>query len=142
MRMGEISKTRLVELADIKLADAKLLLASGRGENAYYLAGYAVELMLKAILSTQFKDDTLPDRALVRDAFVHDIEKLARSSKIDGDLKFWLDNDERFNASWKTVLEWDPISRYDPRSIDDAAGLVRAIDDAEHGVMKWLRGHL
>jgi HEPN domain-containing protein len=50
--MAEISKAQLVDLAENKLADAKLLLEAGRGENAYYLAGYAVELMLKAILST------------------------------------------------------------------------------------------
>jgi HEPN domain-containing protein len=113
--MGEISKAQLVVLAESKLADAQLLLQAGRGDNAYYLAGYAIELMLKAILSTQFKNETLPDRALLRDLFVHDIEKLARSSKIDEDLKLALDMDERFNASWKTVLEWDPISRYGSR---------------------------
>ncbi len=140
--MAEISKARLIELSDSKLADAKLLLAAGRGENAFYLAGYAVELMLKAILSGQFKTDALPDRTLVRDAFVHDIEKLARASKIEIHLKIKLDSDERFNGFWRKVLEWEPISRYDPRSVEDAEHLVRAIDDAEHGVLPWLRGHL
>ena len=140
--MAEISKAKLVALSDAKLADAKLLLAAGRGDNAYYLAGYSVELMLKAILSSQFKNNTIPERAVVRDAFVHDIEKLARSSKIDSDLKAMLDLDERFNGFWKTVLEWDPISRYDAHSVQDAEDLVRAIDDAEHGVLKWLRGRL
>jgi hypothetical protein len=79
---------------------------------------------------------------VLRDVFVHDIEKLARAAKIDDDLRSQLDSDERFNASWKTVRVWDPASRYDRQSVEDAEDLVRAIDDAEHGVMKWLRGHL
>jgi HEPN domain-containing protein len=63
--MAEIDKARLIELAEAKLADAKLLLSAGRGANAYYLAGYAVELMLKAILSGRFRENTLPDRTLI-----------------------------------------------------------------------------
>jgi hypothetical protein len=42
--MAEIDKARLIELAEAKLEDAKLLLSAGRAANAYYLAGYAVEL--------------------------------------------------------------------------------------------------
>ena len=53
--MAEIGKVRLIELSDSKLEDAKLLRNAGRSDNAYYLAGYAVELMLKAILSGQFR---------------------------------------------------------------------------------------
>jgi hypothetical protein len=37
--MAELSKQGLIELADAKLADAKLLLESGKSANAYYLAG-------------------------------------------------------------------------------------------------------
>jgi len=40
--MPDLSKGRLIELAEAKLADAKFLLADGRSGNAYYLAGYAV----------------------------------------------------------------------------------------------------
>src|SRR3954447_24840567 len=43
--MAEIGKARLIELAEAKLEDAKLLLGAGRPANAYYLAGYAVELI-------------------------------------------------------------------------------------------------
>jgi HEPN domain-containing protein len=52
--MAEIDKARLIELAEAKLEDAKLLLNAGRAANAYYLAGYTVELMLKAILSGKY----------------------------------------------------------------------------------------
>jgi HEPN domain-containing protein len=70
--MAELDKARLVELAEAKLEDAKLLLSAGRAGNAYYLAGYAVELMLKAILSGRFRENTLPDRTLINQLYSHD----------------------------------------------------------------------
>jgi HEPN domain-containing protein len=76
--MAEIDKARLIELAEAKLQDAKLLLGTGRAANVYYLAGYAVELMLKAILSGRFRENTLPDRALINQLYSHDLAKLTR----------------------------------------------------------------
>jgi HEPN domain-containing protein len=55
--MAEIDRVRLIELAEAKLEDAKRLLDTGRSNNAYYLAGYAVELMLKALVSGRFRDN-------------------------------------------------------------------------------------
>ena len=43
----------LQALAQAKLDDAKLLFDNGRFSNAYYLAGYAVELGLKACIARQ-----------------------------------------------------------------------------------------
>ena len=96
--MAEITKAKLIELSEAKLADAKLLLAAGRSGNAYYLAGYAAELMLKAILSGQFKADTIPDRTLTRDIFVHDLAKLMRLANLEDAL-----NDNSISKSGSIV---------------------------------------
>lgn len=88
--MAEIDKARLIELAEAKLVDARLLLGAGRAANAYYLAGYAVELMLKAIVSARFRTDTLPDRAVSTQVFVHDLRKLinlASGCRVEGSRK-------------------------------------------------------
>ncbi len=53
--MPDLSKAFLMELAETKLNDAKFLLAGGRSGNAYYLAGYAIELLLKAVLASRFR---------------------------------------------------------------------------------------
>jgi hypothetical protein len=44
-------------------------------------------LLLKAILSGQFKADTLPDRSLLKDVFTHDFVKLVKLCHLDDDLK-------------------------------------------------------
>ena len=38
-----MNRSDLQKIADIRVADAKLLLDAGRFEGAYYLIGYAVE---------------------------------------------------------------------------------------------------
>jgi HEPN domain-containing protein len=102
--MAEIDKVRLIELAEAKLEDAKLLLNAGRDDNAYYLAGYAVELILKAIVSARFRTDTLPDRAVSTQVFVHDLRKLISLALLDVALKEREESDSGFRARLQIVL--------------------------------------
>ncbi|WP_322517719.1 hypothetical protein SR870_09490 [Rhodopseudomonas palustris] len=137
--MVEISKARLVALSDAKLHDAKLLLDAGSSGNAYYLAGYAIELTLKAILSSQFNADTLPDRVLVRDVFTHDLIKLVKLCRLEDELKSRRQLNAEFEGYWQIVAGWDEASRYGDIGSDDASNLVRAI---EGGILPWLRSKL
>lgn len=42
------TKAEFQELAELRLEEARVLLDQGKWDGAYYLAGYAVELALKA----------------------------------------------------------------------------------------------
>ncbi len=137
--MAEIDRARLVALAEAKLEDAKLLLSGGRPANAYYLAGYAVELMLKAILSGRFRENTLPDRALINQLYSHDLAKLTRLALLDVGLEQHEESDPDFGLRWDIVLEWTEESRYGDYSADAAAALIEAIENPEHGILPWLR---
>lgn len=138
--MAEIDRARLIELAEAKLEDAKLLLSAGRAANAYYLAGYAVELMLKAIVSARFRTDTLPDRAVSTQVFVHDLRKLINLALLD--VKEREKADLSFQARLQIVLGWTEESRYGEYSADEATALIDAVDNPEHGVLSWLRSKL
>ena len=137
--MAEIDKARLIELAEAKLEDAKLLLSAGRAANAYYLAGYAVELMLKAILSGRFRENTLPDRGLINQLYSHDLARLTRLALLDVALRQHEESDTDFRIRWGIVLEWTEESRYGGYGADAAAALIEAIENPEHGVLPWLR---
>ena len=50
------SNIEIRQLAEERLKDAQVLLANERHEGAFYLAGYAVELTLKAKVCTQYLD--------------------------------------------------------------------------------------
>jgi HEPN domain-containing protein len=140
--MAEIDKARLIELAEAKLEDAKLLLSAGRADNAYYLAGYAVELMLKAIVSARFRTDTLPDRAVSTQVFVHDLQRLINLALLDVALREREKADAGFRACLQIVLRWTEESRYGQYEADEATALIDAVDNSEYGVLPWLRSRL
>jgi len=140
--MAEIDKARLIELAEAKLEDAKLLLSAGRAANAYYLAGYAIELMLKAIVSARFRTNTLPDRAVSTQVFVHDFRKLISLALLEVALKEREKADAGFQARLQIVLRWTEESRYGQYGVDEATALIDAVDNREHGVLAWLRSRL
>jgi HEPN domain-containing protein len=135
--MPDLSKAFLMELAEAKLDDAKFLLAGGRSGNAYYLAGYAVELLLKAVLALRFRADTIPAPELGRGIFTHDLNKLLNLAELRSRLAGKQDDDPEFRARWEIVLRWDEGSRYDPRSRGPAEELIEAIENPEHGVLQW-----
>ena len=105
-QMSDLHRDRLVELANAKLDDARYLLAARRSDNAYYLAGYAVELLLKAVLASRFQADTIPNRELVKDIFTHDLNKLLNLADLRRDLAGKQDSDPQFRGRWEIVLKW------------------------------------
>src|SRR5882762_8203261 len=66
------------QLAESRLAEARLLLANGLPSGAYYLAGYAIECALKAIIAADFRATEIPDPKYVRDIYTHDLSALFR----------------------------------------------------------------
>ena len=66
----------LQKLAEVKLADAILLAENGRYSNAYYLAGYAIELAIKSCIAKQFNAETIPDPKLVQRLYTHHLSEL------------------------------------------------------------------
>jgi len=70
----------LRNLADVRLKDAKLLLDNGQYGGAYYLAGYAVECTLQAVIAARTRPREFPDLALARKFYTHDLKDLLDTS--------------------------------------------------------------
>jgi hypothetical protein len=64
-------RTRLQQLAMLRLEEAKLLTREGQFSRAYYVAGYAIECALKALIAAQFRENEIPDRSLVVSVYTH-----------------------------------------------------------------------
>src|SRR5436190_12616190 len=71
-----LTKAVLEALATTRLEDAVFLFQAGRASSAYSLAGYAVELALKACIAKSFQPDVIPDKAFVLEIYTHSLEKL------------------------------------------------------------------
>jgi hypothetical protein len=106
-------------LAYSKLEDAECLLANERFDNAYYLAGYAVELLLKARVCKTLGipdffdfDNTARTRlknesVITRPYRVHDFVQLIILSGIYSHCRRELETNESFKLNWSIVLEWN-----------------------------------
>jgi AbiV family abortive infection protein len=140
--MGQgLRRLDLQNHAQTKLDDATLLLQNGRFSNAYYLAGYAVELGLKACISRQMLAETIPDKTLLRRVFDHDPRVLVGLAGLARQLQEQEDKDPNFAANWALAAQWTPESRYE--TVDQASGqtLISAISDPTSGVLQWIKTH-
>jgi hypothetical protein len=69
-------RTTFQQLAESRLAEARLLLANGLPSGAYYLAGYAVECALKARIAAEFRANEIPDKSRVNSIYTHNLREL------------------------------------------------------------------
>ncbi|MCU1273425.1 MAG: hypothetical protein JWO48_856 [Bryobacterales bacterium] len=43
--------------------------------------------------------------------------------------------------SWATVKDWSEDSRYEDRTRKEATAIIEAIEDAQHGVLEWIKAY-
>jgi HEPN domain-containing protein len=109
-------------------------------DEAYYLAGYAVELALKAcIIKRLMETDAFPDREFSKNCYTHAIEKLVVLAGLDGPRKSATDADPELLAMWSTARDWSEEKRYHRIDESEAKELYAAIADAAHGVLPWIK---
>lgn len=90
------------EIAKCRLAEAKLLAERGHPSGAYYLAGYAVECALKAIIAGRFRANEIPDKGLVNSIYTHNLSDLLRLAGLQTE----------FQAESELVESWDIVKRW------------------------------
>lgn len=127
-------------LAEQRLVEPKALLDVGSWDGAYYLAGYAVELALKAcIIKMLMETDAFPDKELSKNCYTHAIEKLVGQAKLDGQRKAATDVDPDLFANRALARDWSEEKRYHRIEQSEAEALFTAIADGEHGVLPWIK---
>lgn len=71
-----LKRSDLQLLAQAKLDDAKILLQASSFSNAYYIAGYAVEIGLKACIARQVTPETIPNKNFLQKVLNHEFMTL------------------------------------------------------------------
>lgn len=136
-----MKKSDLEKVAEAKLADAKLLLDNERYSNAYYLAGYAVEIALKAVIANMMNAHTIPDRRFIEKVYSHRLNELIGLAG----LKSELDNDHaadaELKANWAIVANWTPEVRYAVIEKRTSQVMILSITESKSGVFPWIKRH-
>jgi len=126
------------QLAEARLAEATLLLASGFPSGAYYLAGYAIECALKAIIAAKFRANEIPDRRLVERVHVHDLSKLLSLTGLEDELEAEMNVNPDLHGRWTTIQKWSERARYDIWTQESASAILEAVGGDE-GLLRWLQ---
>jgi HEPN domain-containing protein len=134
------TRAEFQELAGVRLEEAKSLLDLGKWGGAYYLAGYAVELALKAcIIKTLMATDAFPDKKFSENCYTHTIEKLVGLAKLVDARKTAMDADPDLQTNWAEARDWSEEKRYHRIDKAEAEAIYTAIADSAHGVLPWIK---
>lgn len=139
--MADPSADNLKSLAEMRLADAVILLQHGRHSAAYYLAGYAVECGLKAVVAVSFRATVIPSRSFVNAVHTHNLSELVSLSGLKPNLDQASKSDPALGANWAFVAGWKETARYETIDPFSANRMLTAIGDPTSGVMQWLKTH-
>lgn len=127
-------------LAEMRLVEAKALLDLKLWDGAYYLAGYAVELALKAcIIKVVMARDAFPERDFSRDCYTHSIARLVALADLSTEQAAALASDPILEENWERLEKWSEQTRYHRIIQSEAEELHEAIADNIHGVFPWIK---
>ncbi|HEY3792304.1 MAG TPA: HEPN domain-containing protein [Bradyrhizobium sp.] len=125
------------QLAELRLTEAKLLYANGLASGAYYLAGYAVECALKAVIAAGFRANEIPDKSRVNNIYTHNLKDLLNLAGLKSPLENDMNEVSELRESWATISKWSEHARYEIWTSDAATTMLEAVG-ADKGLLQWL----
>jgi HEPN domain-containing protein len=125
------------QLAELRLTEAKLLYANGLASGAYYLAGYAVECALKAVIAAGFRANEIPDKSRVNNIYTHNLKDLLNLAGLKSPLENDMNEVSELRESWVTISKWSEHARYEVWTSDAATTMLEAVG-ADKGLLQWL----
>lgn len=133
----------LKKLARIRLLEAKALSEKGLYDGACYLAGYVIELALKARICKILDMANYPESGEISRSFkTHKYDDLIKLAGLDR--KF--DKAKKINSglftNWSLVTEWSEDFRYLPVGTSPkirTQQIINALEDSKDGVFTWIR---
>lgn len=134
----------IVKLAEIRLKEAKILFDNQLYDGCIYLAGYSVELMLKAKIAQLLNVSDLfvsfEGRA-IRPFKTHNLNDLILYAGLYRDIAE--SENETFRGYWSfLILRWSEHLRYAKSGSctqTDANNIITAIEDTENGILQWIK---
>ncbi|MCF0063292.1 hypothetical protein MUK70_10055 [Dyadobacter chenwenxiniae] len=139
---------QLKTLANERILEAEVLLENSKHAGVFYLAGYAIEFALKAVICSRL-DVEMFDQSRnsnqkdispkVSSAFLtHNLTDLLILSGLKREFNIKKISDSGFAAAWSEVSQWSEQRRYDFGCTEQAAN-----DFLSHSktLLAWIRNH-
>ena len=138
------SRTDIQKIALQKLKDAELLYDNGSYDNAFYMAGYCVELAFKARICKNVSIDNVfaPNSKYLRLFKTHDFEVLIVFSGLSDKLEEAKSLNFDFHENWAYICAWKEDCRYGvsgSKTQVNALNLLDAIRHPTNGFLQWIK---
>ena len=130
------------QIAEEKLLAAGVLLAASQWPAAYYLAGYSVECGLKSCILKRLASSPeviFQKKTYSEKCWTHDVAALVDLAGLKPDLDAALVAEPALEVNWTIASQWQEETRYQTKTQAEAQALYNAINEPNHGVMKWIR---
>lgn len=131
----------------MRLKEAKILLQSAYYDGSIYLAGYCVELLLKAKIAQLLDLDSLfvsIGKEKIKPFRIHKLTDLALYAGLHKQISE--ETDETFKEFWSLIYsQWSEDLRYKKCgscSKQRAENFIKAIEDPTNGIKQWIEGKL
>jgi HEPN domain-containing protein len=134
-----MTRKDLQELSRLRLREADALYKARLYDGCVYLAGYAVELALKARICRVLRVNEYPSGDLGKAFKVHSLEQLKVLAGLSRDIDV-RKNKELFD-NWSKAVAWNPEQRYDaPGKYNGATAkvILDGLTAKPNGVFTWL----
>ena len=141
-----MTRQEFKKIATLRLIEAESLLLQNHYDGSCYLAGYCLEMALKAVICRRMEKDDFFEilkSESVRSFKIHNLTELvilAGLQKRYEDLKA-INPDFEYN--WVVIrdkIRWSEQLRYQTGfTKSDAESMLNAINDPQNGILKWLK---
>lgn len=137
----------IVRIAELRLKEAKILFDAECFDGCIYLAGYSVELLLKAKIAQLMDLDNLfvsIGKEKIKPFKIHKLTDLALYAGLYKQISE--ETDETFKEYWSLLYsQWSEDLRYKKCgscSQIRAKNFIKAIEDPVNGIKIWIEGKL
>ena len=143
-----MTETELKKLTQLRLKEAKALCSTKLYDGSCYLAGYCIELALKAAIckrmgTPNFFGTIRPETA--RAFKIHNLEELITLAGLYTQFNERVNTNIQFGNNWsfiKTTINWSEQLRYQMgRNQVETQMMLLALTDPQNGILPWIKKH-
>lgn len=139
------TRNELKKLARKRLEEAKALFNNGHFDGACYLAGYVIELGLKARICKLLDVNQYIDSGELSKSFkTHKLDDLLILAGLDKKFQAAKAANITLFANWSIVTKWNESFRYLPIGTNNKVRtkeVIEALEDSTSGVFTWITKH-
>lgn len=137
-----MNRSEFQALTQLRVREARKLLAAKYYEGAYYILGYAVEFAFKSRIARQTRKFDFPDKNFASSVYTHDLSRLLKASGLEQKLQADAQKNAALERNWAIVKDWSEQKRYvRVVSKQEAEDFHTAVLSKPDGVLTWLQKH-